>query len=98
MKKRSRARLVMDMAFLLISKYPVAWKASELALATGEQVRTIHRALNDMVDAGVVEKHYVAYRLATPLATQMYEAKWYLKQETDKNIKIQSIQEEKKAR
>jgi DNA-binding transcriptional regulator YhcF (GntR family) len=94
MKKRSRARLVMDIAFLLISKYPVAWKASELALATGEQVRTIHRALSDMTQAGVVEKHYTAYRLATPLATQMYEAKWYLKQETNKNLTIQKLQEE----
>ena len=92
-KKRSRARLVLDMTFNLMSQYPVAWKASELAAVTGEHVRTIHRALSDMLASGVVEKHYTAYRIATPLVTQIYGAKWYLKQEMDKSLTIRKLKE-----
>ncbi len=87
-KNRSRSKLILEITKLVISKYPVSWKASELALVTGESQRSVHRALSEMIDSDVIEKHYTAYRLSTVLANQIYGAKWYVKQELDKDFLV----------
>lgn len=95
-KNRTRSRLCMDIAVLLISRFPVSWKASELAIITKANIRAVHRAINDLVDSGLAEKHYASYRLAMPLANQIYDARWYVKQEATKNITVQKAKEEQR--
>ncbi len=86
--KRTRSQLVIDVTRLVISKYPTRWNAKEIALMTGANIRTVNRVLAEMTDAGLLERKYQTYSLPIDVVNQFYGAKWYVKQEIDKEIMI----------
>ncbi len=90
---RSRSRLVIDITNLVLGKYPVRWKAQELALATGANQRTVERALHDMVDSGLLEKRNTSYTLNPKYINQIYGAQWYVRQTIDKDLLLKTIKE-----
>ena len=91
---RHDQNLTARIAALVTEKYPVAWSAEEIALTLGTSRRTVSRCIGDLVSAGMVEKHYTAYRLRTALVTQLYGGEWYLRQENEKHKLI--LDKEKK--
>ena len=89
-KSTTRGKLVAQIVQIVLEKYPVTWSTRDLALATGCHERTVRRAVSDLVETGVLETYYRAYRLNTKLATQILGAKWYLRKETEKTICLQT--------
>lgn len=88
MQKKTRSQLVIDVTKLVVSKYPARWDAKEIALMTGANIRTINRVLAEMTESGLLEKKHQTYSLPVEVVTQFYGARWYVKQEIDKNILI----------
>lgn len=86
MQTKTKTKLVIEISNLVISKYPVAWKAGEIALATKANIRTVERALKEMTESGLLEKRHHSYTLHTKHINQIYGAKWYLRQQTDKDV------------
>jgi len=90
---KTKSKLVIEISNLVISKYPVAWKAGELALATKANIRTVERALKEMAENGLLEKRHHSYTLNTKLIQQIYGAKWFLRQQIDKDILLKNPEE-----
>jgi len=88
MQKRTRSQLVIDVTKLVMSKYPARWNAKEISLMTGANLRTINRVLAEMSDSGLLDRKHQTYSLPLEIVTQFYGAKWYVKQEIDKDIMI----------
>lgn len=88
MRKRTRSQLVIDVTLLVMSKYPARWDSKEISLMTGANLRTINRVLAEMVDSGLLDKKHQTYSLPFEVINQFYGAKWYVKQEIDKEIQI----------
>lgn len=93
MQAKTRTRLVIEISNLLIGKYPVAWKAQEIALATKANIRTVERALKDMADSGLLEKRHHSYTLHTKHINQILGSKWYLRQQIDKDLILSKPEE-----
>jgi len=87
-QKKTKSQLVIEVTNLIFSKYPVKWKAKELALASGAKQRTVERILREMTDAELLEKRDGLYTLNFKHINQFYGAKWYVRQEIDKEIMI----------
>ena len=86
--KKTRSQLVIDVTRLVMTKYPARWDAKEISLMTGANIRTINRVLAEMTDSGLLEKKHQTYSLPLDMISQLYGAKWYVKQEIDKQIMI----------
>ncbi|MFA5518835.1 MAG: helix-turn-helix domain-containing protein [Spirochaetota bacterium] len=86
--RRTRSQLVIDVTKLIISKYPVRWNAKEISHMTGANLRTINRVLAEMSESGLLDKKHQSYSLPLNVVSQFYGAKWYVKQEIDKEIII----------
>lgn len=86
--KRTRSQLVIDVTKLVMSKYPARWNAKEISLMTGANLRTVNRVIAEMTDSGLLEKKHSTYSLPLDVVTQFYGAKWYVKQEIDKEIMV----------
>ena len=92
-RKRTRSRLVIEVALIIMSKYPIRWDAKEIALMTGANIRTVNRVLAEMADTGLLERKHQTYSLPFEIINQFYGAKWYVKQEIDREIMIQKRKE-----
>lgn len=90
---KTKSKLVIEISNLVISKYPVAWKAGELALATKANIRTVERALKEMADGGLLEKRHHSYTLSTKHIQQIYGAKWFVRQQIDKDLLLKNPEE-----
>lgn len=86
--RRTRTTLILDVMKLIMEKYPVPWKASELAVITRTPKRTVDRVLKDMLVSGLLEKRYHDYTLSTALINQFYKAQWYVRQSMDKDLML----------
>jgi DNA-binding IclR family transcriptional regulator len=84
----TRGRLTAGITALVLEKYPASWSAGELAIATGAGKRTVERVLADLVDAGVLEKKYHSYTLHGKHLSQIFGARWAVRQEIEKDILI----------
>ncbi len=93
----TRGRLTARIVALLLEKFPTAWNAHELELCTGAGRRTVERVVADLCAAGVIEKKYHSYGIATTHLGRIYGAQWIVRQEIEKDIMIQrSIADGKK--
>lgn len=86
--KRPRSQLVIDTTKLILSKYPVKWTAEEISIKTGANIRTVNRILADMTSEGLLERKYHSYTISIEIINQLYGAKWYIRQEMDKQIML----------
>lgn len=90
---KTKSKLIIEISNLVISKYPVAWKAGEIALATKANIRTVERALKEMAESGLLEKRHHSYTLSTKHIQQIYGAKWFVRQQTEKDILLKTPEE-----
>lgn len=88
MIKKTKSQLVIEVARLVITKYPARWNANELAVMTNANIRTMNRVLSEMTCLGFLEKKHSTYSLPLETVNQLYGAKWYVKQEIDKDIMV----------
>lgn len=88
MIKKTKTQLVIEVARLVMQKYPARWTANELTIMTNANIRTMNRVLAEMTGTGLLEKKYSTYSLPLETVNQLYGAKWYVKQEIDKDIMI----------
>ena len=88
MVKKTKTQIVIEVARLVVNKYPARWTANEFAVMTNANIRTINRVLAEMTGSGLLEKKYSTYSLPLETVNQLYGAKWYVKQEMDKDIMI----------
>ena len=86
MLKKTKTQLVIEVARLVMTKYPARWTANEFAVMTNANIRTINRVLAEMTGSGLLEKKHSTYSLPLEAVNQLYGAKWYVKQEIDKDI------------
>ena len=84
--KLTRGRLIIAAMKVLLEKYPLAWSVAELTLALGQPQRNVSRAVADMVDGGLIEKHYNGYRISLKIIQEIYGAQWYVRKEIDKTL------------
>lgn len=89
----TRSSLVIDLVKVVMSKYPADWKAAELALATGANIRAVERALAKMTEAGLLEKRYHAYALSRNLVCNFLESRFALKQQISKDVMLQQLED-----
>jgi len=76
-----------------MSKYPAEWKAAELAVATGANIRAVERALAKMTEAALLEKRYHAYTLSRHLVLNFLESRFSLKQQISKDVMLQQLED-----
>jgi Fic family protein len=82
-RNTTRTRLCLYVLRLLLEKFPVSFTSDELSIVAKANKRTTQRAIADLFDAGLIEKHYTGYRFKSAFAQQFIGSKWYLKQELD---------------
>jgi transcription initiation factor IIE alpha subunit len=92
----TRTRLVIEIVKLMLDKYPIKWTSSEISIALGVNRRTVDRVLSEMMQSKLTEKRYASYTLNTMFINQLYGARWFVGQQTKKDILIEKVKNGRK--
>jgi predicted transcriptional regulator len=82
----TKSRLIINITKLILEKYPARWSAQELSVALNANIRSVNRALAEMVQLGLIEKKYHSYSLPLGMMQALYGGKHYVNQEVSKAI------------
>jgi len=95
-KKNIKLNVIATILKILAEHYPATWSVPELTMRIGKHQRTIQRALASLLETEIVEKHYTGYKLASSFTTKVFNSRWLLKQEAEKNLIMRKTKGDRK--